>query len=72
MSDDAKRQLVLELFAQDVRVGLDGAVAEKRQEVVRFIEGLWDKYLMTLTQLKSDRQNIESQLDEYMLRLAYR
>ena len=44
MSDDKKRALVLELFAQDVQAGLDAAVSEKRQELVRFVEGLWDKY----------------------------
>ena len=31
MSDDKKRALVLELFAQDVQEGLDAAVSEKRQ-----------------------------------------
>ena len=49
MSDDQKRALVLELFAQDVQAGLDAAVAEKRQELERFIEGLWDKYRVTLS-----------------------
>ena len=48
MNADQKRALVLELFAQDVQAGLDAAVAEKRQELVRFIEGLWDKYRVTL------------------------
>ena len=36
MSEDEKRALVLELFAQDVQAGLDAAVGEKRQELVRF------------------------------------
>ena len=48
MNDDEKRALVLELFAQDVQAGLDAAVSEKRQELVRFVEGLWDKYRVTL------------------------
>ena len=47
MTDDQKRALVLELFAQDVQAGLDAAVSEKRQELVRFVEGLWDKYCVT-------------------------
>ena len=44
MSEDEKRTLVLELFAQDVQAGLDAAVSEKRQGLVRFVEGMWDKY----------------------------
>ena len=47
MTDDQKRALVLELFAQDVQAGLDAAVSERRQELVRFVEGLWDKYYVT-------------------------
>ena len=34
---------MLELLAQDVRAGLDAAVAERWQELVQFVEGLWDK-----------------------------
>ena len=72
MSEEEKRELVLELFAQDVRSGLDVAVTEKRQVIVQFIENLWDKYRVTLTGLKVDRQNIESQLEQIMSKLAYR
>ena len=39
MIDDQKRALVLELFAQDVQAGLDAAVSEKQQELVRFVRG---------------------------------
>src|SRR5712692_116751 len=62
MNDDEKRALVLELFAQDVQAGLDAAVAEKRQELVRFVEGLWDKYCITLTDLRRERAEVETQL----------
>ncbi len=49
MTDDEKRALVVELFAQDVQTGLDAAVNEKRQMLVRFVEALWDKYWVTLS-----------------------
>ena len=65
-SDDDKRALVLELFAQDVQSGLDAAVSEKRQELVRFTEGLWDKYRVTLTELRSTRLAVERYLDGFM------
>jgi hypothetical protein len=44
MSEDEKRALVLELFAQDVQAGLDTAVNERRQGLMLFVEELWDKY----------------------------
>ena len=71
MNDDQKRALVLELFAQDVQAGLDAAVAEKRQELTRFIEGLWDKYRVTLAQLRAERTGIETSLSEFLNKLSY-
>lgn len=62
MREDEKRALVLELFAQDVQVSLDATVSEKRQALVRFVEGLWDKYRVTLNDLRCDRMEVEKQL----------
>ena len=71
LNDNQKRALVLELFAQDVQTGLDAAVAEKRQELVRFIQGLWDKYRVTLTTLRDGRAVVESKLGTFFKALAY-
>jgi type I restriction enzyme M protein len=71
MNTDQKRALVLELFAQDVQTGLDEAVAEKRQELVHFIEGLWDKYHVTLTILRGERAAVEKQLENFFEALTY-
>jgi type I restriction enzyme M protein len=71
MSDEEKRALVLELFAQDVQAGLDAAVAEKRQELVRFVEGLWDKYREPLALLHSKRAETEEMLARFMKAMAY-
>jgi type I restriction enzyme M protein len=71
MTDDQKRTLVLELFAQDVRAGLDAAVSEKRWEWVRFIEGLWDKYRIPLTVLHGKRAETEKTLVKFMEAMSY-
>jgi type I restriction enzyme M protein len=71
MNDDQKRALVLELLAQDVQAGLDAAVAEKRQELVRFMEGLWDKYRVTLADLRDQRTRAEASLGEFLKALNY-
>ncbi|MCI0337402.1 MAG: type I restriction-modification system subunit M [Acidobacteria bacterium] len=71
MDNEEKRELVLELFEQDVGAGFDAAVAEKRQAVVWFIEGLWDKYRVMLTALRSERLEIETRLGEFLRRLSY-
>jgi type I restriction enzyme M protein len=72
MTDDQKCALVLELFAQDVQAGLDAAMSEKWQELVRFVEGLWDKYYVTLTTLTADREALENDLGKLLGMLGYR
>lgn len=71
LSEDEKRDLVLELFAQDVQIRLDAAVNEKRQELVRFLEGVWDKYRVTLVDLREDRAVIDAALSQFLQRMNY-
>jgi len=71
LSADEKQALVLELFAQDVQTGLDAAVNEKRQVLVRFVESLWDKYRVTLTQLQDERASVESRLSGFLTQLGF-
>jgi type I restriction enzyme M protein len=71
MSEDEKRALVLELFAQDLQIGLDAAVGEKRQELVRLVEDMSDKYRVTLEELHYHRASIERNLSDLLKRLTY-
>lgn len=71
LSADRKQTLVLELFAQDVQAGLDAALAEKRQALVRLIEGLWDKYRVTMADLKSSRAAVQQQLETALKDMKY-
>ncbi len=66
-----KQTLVLDLFAQDIQAGLDAAVAAREQTLVRFIEGLWDKYRTPLCTLQADRDATASRLAEMMRRIGY-
>ena len=68
---DEKQALVLELFAQDVQVGLDAAVAEKRQTLVRLIEGLWDKYFSSMDTIIQQREAVATQLTRALKGLGY-
>jgi type I restriction enzyme M protein len=71
MSEDEKRTLVLELFAQDVQAGLDAAVGEKRQELVRFVEGLWNKYYISFSELQNRREESANLLNRIIKELRY-
>ena len=71
MGEDKKRILVLELFAEDVQSGLDGAVSEKQQVLVQFVEGLWDKYHRTLAALRNGRSDVENELVVILTQLGF-
>lgn len=66
-----KGDIVLELFAQDLQVGLDAAVAEKRQELVRHIEVLWDKYSVPIGVLTGRRDQVAGALADAFKKLNY-
>ncbi len=72
LSEDEKQALVLELFAQDLHTGLDAAVRDRQQELVRFVENLWDKYRVPLDELKGSRIVIEQQLGHLLLAIGYK
>ena len=71
MSDSGKRELVLELLKEDVQAGLSGALTEKQSEIIRSLENLWDKYRVTLRDLKDQRLAVESALTGVLGKLAY-
>jgi type I restriction enzyme M protein len=71
MSEAGNSDLVLNLFAEVVQSGLDVAVSEKRQALVRFIETLWDKYRVTLTSLRTTRSEVEVKLTALLEGIAY-
>lgn len=71
MTDEQRQTLVLDLIAEEMRAGLDDALAEKRQELVRFVEGLWDKYRVPLREIRAQREEAEGRLDREFSRMSY-
>jgi type I restriction enzyme M protein len=71
MGDEKKRALVLELLEQDVQVGLDNAVSEKRQLLTRFVEELWDKYRESLRKLEGNRSCVAIRLASVLKEIGY-
>jgi type I restriction enzyme M protein len=70
-TDDEKQALVLNLMAEDAQAGLDAAAAARHQELVQFLENLWDKYCVTLDELRGARAGVEMRLEEYLGKLGY-
>jgi type I restriction enzyme M protein len=65
------RELVLGLLAEDVLSSLEAAFKEKLGVLVRFIEGLWDKYRTTLSDFQRQRDELEKLLSPVWSDLGY-
>lgn len=71
MNAKQKQSMVLELFADDLRGRLDPAVAAKRQTMIGLIEGLWDKYSVSLAAIQDERQRSQETVETMTNRLNY-
>ncbi|MDR3569075.1 MAG: class I SAM-dependent DNA methyltransferase [Syntrophobacteraceae bacterium] len=71
LTDEEKRALVLDLFAQDLQAGIDATVLDKRNALARCIENLWDKYRVVLRQLLFERANVETRLGDILAGIGY-
>lgn len=71
MTDDHKQKLVLELFSRDALLSLESAVTAERQNLVRLITVLWDKYAKPLSLSQPERDKLKTILDAMLIRLGY-
>ena len=71
MPVEEQQALVLRLLAEDAEAGLLAAVAGRRQEVVGFVERLWDKYRVALDTLTRGRTDLDERLAGHLGRLGY-
>jgi type I restriction enzyme M protein len=68
---DAKQVLVLDLMAKDALAGLEGALALRLKGLARFVENLWNKYRLTLRNLREERLRVEAGLANCFRGLGY-
>ena len=71
MTDDDCAALVLKILKGKLSGHLEAYVAAHRQEVVAAFENWWDKYKVTLNEIKTNKKFIESSLSKMMLSLGY-
>jgi type I restriction enzyme M protein len=71
MNANQERILILDLFASDVLVSLEFAMAEKRKSLVQWAELIWDKYHTTFSHLCDARTVVEAKLGDLLVRMNY-
>ncbi len=71
MTGPEKQTLVMELFAGDLARGAEVAWVDKRQEVTKFAENLWDKYAVSMNAIQQQRQGMSDALETTLQELGY-
>ena len=71
LSDDACRDLVLEILKEKLLAHLDGYVTAHRREVIAAMENWWDKYRVTLRDIEEERDKATSRVAEFLGELGY-
>ncbi|MFO0877586.1 MAG: class I SAM-dependent DNA methyltransferase [Gemmataceae bacterium] len=68
---EARRDLVLELEREALAGQLERYVAAHRQQIIEFVEDLWDKYQNSLQSIESARTSATSTLQRLLEGLGY-
>lgn len=71
MGEDEKREVVLELCAQDIQGGLLVALSERLATLSVSIESVFEKYRFTLADQRADREAKEARIHIMLKQLAY-
>lgn len=71
MSDEQTATMVLRLLEARLQEALDSSLTQKLRMLIEYIEWLWDKYRVTLADLRSNRSMLESRLDRLLTGLSY-
>ena len=65
------KELLLEKFFTLIDKQLNKYLNSEKKELIRIFENLWDKYSVSLEQLKRERDDEVRRLDEFLIRLGF-
>jgi type I restriction enzyme M protein len=71
LTEEEGEELLLEKFFELIQNQLDKYLNEEKKELIKIFEDLWDKYKVSLSELKYDRDEQVEKLDEFLKRLGY-
>jgi len=71
LTEEEARELLLEHFFILMKDQLTRYINAEKKEIIRIFENLWDKYRVSLMELRKERDEEVKKLDEYLERLGY-
>jgi len=71
LTEQEAKELLLEKFNQTIKQYLEKYLNDEKKELIKIFENLWDKYKVSLNQLKAERDEEVKKLDEFLIKLGY-
>jgi len=72
LTEEEARELLLEHFFILMKDQLTRYINAEKKEIIRIFENLWDKYRVSLMELRKERDEEVKKLDEYLEKLGYK
>lgn len=71
LTEQESKELLLKKFYQLIDEQLNKYLNAEKKEVIKIFENLWDKYKISLSELKRERDEEVKKLDEFLMKLGY-
>jgi type I restriction enzyme M protein len=71
LTEEETRELLLEKFYEAIKGQLYRYLNVEKKELIKIFENLWDKYKVSLLELRRARDEEVEKLDEFLMKLGY-
>jgi type I restriction system adenine methylase (hsdM) len=71
MSEEEAKELILDKFYQTAKQHLEKYLNAEKRELIKIFENLWDKYKVSLNEMKIERDLEVKKLEEFLEKLGY-
>jgi type I restriction enzyme M protein len=71
LTEEDVNELLLEKFFELIQNQLEKYFNDEKKEIIKIFENLWDKYKVSLSELRNERDEEVKKLDEFLKRLGY-
>jgi type I restriction enzyme M protein len=71
LTEQEAKELILDKVYQTIKQHLEKYLNAEKRELIKIFENLWDKYKVSLQELKDERDLEVKKLDEFLERLGY-
>ncbi len=72
LTDKEAEELILEKFYETINQHLEKYLNAEKKELTKIFENLWDKYKISLRQLRNERDEEVKKLEDFLEKLGYK